>query len=326
MKRLTLLAALLFFLSPVRADILTPDGTLRLTFTVPPNLPAPVGALRLGLSALVQAAFTSHTTVLFNGSTYMGTHSSTEHGGYVGFLYYSPCDQFGQCTTCSTIVTTPVDVTSIADGTIQGLIHFSIETGQVDIPLNSVFLVLLDSYGANIAGIPITSIAVVPNGPFNAFCFGDGSLSTLCPCNNTGAWHHGCNNSISSLGAVLSVEGATEPDTVVLTSSGQLPNVLSVFLQGNANLSGGATFGDGLRCAGGSLKRLYIKNSDAAGVASAPSAGDPPVSAQSAVLGDSIAPGTVRYYQTYYRDPMLMFCPSPPGNSWNVSSGVAITW
>ena len=44
---------------------------------------------------------------------------------------------------------------------------------------------------------------------------------------------------------------------------------------------------------------------------SAPQAGDPSVSAQSALLGDPIAPGSSRYCQTYYRDPSLSFCPAP---------------
>ena len=37
-------------------------------------------------------------------------------------------------------------------------------------------------------------------------------------------------------------------------------------------------------------------------------------------------PGTSRYYQVYYRDPNLAFCPAPTGDAFNVSNGVAITW
>ena len=113
-------------------------------------------------------------------------------------------------------------------------------------------------------------------------------------------------------------------DTVVLTSSGELPTVLSIFLQGDASIAP-AIFGDGLRCTGGALKRLYTHDA-VGGVVSAPQAGELSVSARSAALGDTIAAGTTRYYQTYYRDPQLAFCASPPGNSWNVSSGLAIVW
>jgi hypothetical protein len=39
-----------------------------------------------------------------------------------------------------------------------------------------------------------------------------------------------------------------------------------------------------------------------------------------------IGAGTTRYYQTYYRDPATGFCANPPGDSWNVSSGLAVVW
>jgi len=54
--------------------------------------------------------------------------------------------------------------------------------------------------------------------------------------------------------------------------------------------------------------------------------GDPTVSARSAALGDVLTLGAVRYYQTYYRDPAPLFCPSPAGNAWNISSGLSVAW
>jgi hypothetical protein len=163
------------------------------------------------------------------------------------------------------------------------------------------------------------------NTPFTNYCFGNGSLATPCPCGNNGGLGHGCNNSSSTGGSLLTATGSTSPDTVVLTAGGELPGVLSIFLQGNANIAAGIVFGDGLRCAGGSLKRLYTKNASG-GVVSAPGAGDPSITARSAALGDTIVTGTPRYYQVYYRDPVLTFCPNPPGNSWNVSNAVQVNW
>jgi hypothetical protein len=154
-------------------------------------------------------------------------------------------------------------------------------------------------------------------------CFGDGTLAP-CPCGNSGQPGKGCDNSAATGGAVLTASGSTSPDTVVLSSSGELPTVSSVFLQGDQQIAP-AVFGDGLRCAGGNLKRLYVKSA-VGGVATAPQSGDPSITAQSAALGDPIAPGTSRFYQVYYRDPDLNFCPAPPGNSWNASSGLQITW
>jgi hypothetical protein len=161
---------------------------------------------------------------------------------------------------------------------------------------------------------------------YDAFCAGDGSLATACPCGYTGAAGRGCLNSdIFSQGALLAASGTNNPDTVVLTSSDMLAGVSCVFLQGNQQNLNGVVFGDGVRCVAGSLKRLFIKSASG-GMASAPGAGDPTISARSAALGDTIAPGSQRYYQVYYRDPDLTFCPTPTGNSWNVSSGVIVNW
>ena len=101
-----------------------------------------------------------------------------------------------------------------------------------------------------------------------------------------------------------------------------LPTALSIFLQGDASIAP-APFGDGLRCVGGTLKRLYARNA-AGGAASAPSAGEPSITEQSAILGDPIAPGSVRHYQVYYRDPELAFCAG--GGSFNATNGVSIAW
>jgi hypothetical protein len=157
------------------------------------------------------------------------------------------------------------------------------------------------------------------------FCFGDGSAGP-CPCANNGLPGRGCQNSASTGGAVLTAAGnaALSNDTLVLTSSGELPAALSIFLQGSASIAP-LSFGDGLRCSGGSLERLYSRNA-AGGAVSAPQPGDPSISARSAALGDPIAAGATRYYQTYYRDPQLGFCPSPSGDSWNVSSGLSVSW
>ena len=160
------------------------------------------------------------------------------------------------------------------------------------------------------------------------FCYGDGSdpqVTNLCPCFNLGAPGRGCDNSAGTGGAELTVSGTVSPDTVVLTSSNELATSLSIFLQGNAQVSAGAVFGDGVRCVGGQLKRIGTKNA-VGGVATYPQGGDPSITTQSAALGDPIAPGSTRYYQTYYRDPNLAFCAAPMGDAFNVSNGQIIVW
>ena len=163
------------------------------------------------------------------------------------------------------------------------------------------------------------------DGPGEMFCFGDAASATPCPCANAGAYVHGCDNSAGTGGALLSASGTTSPDTVTLHAQDELATSLTVFLQGDA-IGAPIAFGDGLRCAAGVLKRLYVKNA-VGGFASAPTGGEPSILVRSAELGDPIAPGSTRVYQTYYRDPFLEFCPAGSGGgTWNASNAVRIDW
>ncbi len=157
----------------------------------------------------------------------------------------------------------------------------------------------------------------------STFCFG--SPGAACPCANMALLGRGCANS-GGQGAVLNAFGSASlaNDTLVLSCAGELPSSLSIFLQGTTQVVP-AVFGDGLRCIGGNLKRLYTKNA-IAGVATAPAAGEASVSARSAALNDPLSAGALRYVQTYYRDPSAGFCPAPTGSSFNISSGVTLTW
>ena len=157
-----------------------------------------------------------------------------------------------------------------------------------------------------------------------SLCSGDG-VAALCPCGNNGLAGHGCDNSLATGGARLAASGSATGDTLVLTQSGELDASLSIFLQGSAELAVPAPFGDGVRCAGGALKRLYVANA-VGGVVSAPGPGDPSIGARSAALGDPLMPGAVRLYQVHYRDPALGFCPAPQGDSWNVGDALRVTW
>jgi len=174
------------------------------------------------------------------------------------------------------------------------------------------------------------AVAVDVPGPAGApgelFCAGDGldpSFATPCPCVNAGSVQHGCANSRNAAGARLLASGATSPDTVVLSASGELATALSIFLQGDTDVAGGVAFGDGIRCVGGALKRHAVRNASGGAVAF-PGPGDPSITQQSAALGDPLAPGSTRSYQTYYRDPDLAFCPG--GGSFNVTNAVRIAW
>lgn len=158
-----------------------------------------------------------------------------------------------------------------------------------------------------------------------AFCLGDGSQAS-CPCANTGNPGRGCQNSSLTGGAVLRANGLASlgSDTLRLTSFGEGPTALSVFAQATGSITP-TSYGDGLRCVGGIIKRLYARSA-ILGVVVAPGGTEPSISSRSAAMGDTIPAGATRFYQVQYRDPSLMFCPSPTGNSWNVSSAISLLW
>jgi hypothetical protein len=157
----------------------------------------------------------------------------------------------------------------------------------------------------------------VPTGA--TFCFGDGSGSA-CPCGNASAIgaEAGCVNSLGTAGALrASGTPSVAADTVVLIGSG-MTNGSALYFQGTNQLNGalGTGFGDGLRCAGGSVIRLGLVN-NVSGASTYPSGGAPAISVQGA-----ISAGVVRTYQVWYRNP-APFC---TGATYNLTNGFAIAW
>ena len=151
-----------------------------------------------------------------------------------------------------------------------------------------------------------------------SFCHGDGS-ATACPCGNAGAPGHGCASSVSASGARISGQGmpSISADTVVLSGT-DMPNASALYFQGTTMQAGGAgtVFGDGLRCAGGSIVRLGTKT-NVGGASQYPGPGDPSIS----VKGSIVAPGT-RTYQVWYRN-AAAFCSA---STFNLSNGLEFAW
>lgn len=194
-------------------------------------------------------------------------------------------------------------------------------SADVDPATGRIFIV-----GGYAPATPTASMEIfTPFQPISPYCgAGDPNLTTPCPCAVNGASGHGCENSAGTGGSVLSGSGTPAPDTLLLTASDELPSALSIFLQGNASVPAGIVFGTGVRCAAGTLKRLFVHNASG-GVVSAPSGGDPSITAKSASLGDPIAPGSLRYYTVYYRDPQG----GPAGcggATFTTSNGVSIQY
>jgi hypothetical protein len=146
------------------------------------------------------------------------------------------------------------------------------------------------------------------------YCFGDGT-GTACPCGNNGAAGNGCASSVNANGANLSTSGNSSlaNDTLVLLGTG-MPSSSCLYFQGTSQIS--AAFGDGLRCAGGTIVRLSTKT-NVGGASQYPGAGNPPVSVKGAVT----TPGT-RTYQTWYRNAAAFCTPS----TFNLTNGMLITW
>jgi Tol biopolymer transport system component len=150
-----------------------------------------------------------------------------------------------------------------------------------------------------------------------------------CPCSNPPAGPgQGCDNSAGSGGAILSASGGTivSSDSLVLSTSGEVPHALSIVVQGSSFVPTGIVYGQGVRCVGGALKRLFTKTADGGGlIAPDFGAGDPQVSVRSAALGDTILAGQSRWYFVYYRDPVVLGgC--PPISTFNATQTGQVTW
>ena len=151
------------------------------------------------------------------------------------------------------------------------------------------------------------------------YCFGDGS-GAACPCGNAspaGA-AAGCLNSLGTAGALRGFGVASiAADSLQLRGSA-MANSSALYFQGTtqAGASLGTVFGDGLRCAAGSVIRLGTKV-NAAGQSTFPGAGDPSISVRGAV-----PVGGTRTYQVWYRN-AAAFCAA---ETFNLTNGLSVAW
>ena len=141
-----------------------------------------------------------------------------------------------------------------------------------------------------------------------AYCFGDGS-GLLCPCGNSGGVGEGCANSTGS-GAVLSGAGSTSVSSggLVLTVTGALPGQPGLVFAGVNAIT--IPFGDGLRCAGGNLRRFPVTLANAQGS----------YSARNIATTLNVVGGDVRRFQGWYRNPVN----SPCGTTFNLTNGFEV--
>jgi hypothetical protein len=154
------------------------------------------------------------------------------------------------------------------------------------------------------------------------FCSGDG-VGTPCPCGNSSpSWNReGCRNSVNGVNGGR-LEGLGTPsltqDTFFLRALRLPTSTPALFIQGTQPIAGGAgyAFGDGLRCAGGSVLRIATRGATS-GQVEYPVAGESSIS----VLGAITGPGT-RYYQAWYRNSANFCTPA----TFNLTNGWQVDW
>jgi hypothetical protein len=151
------------------------------------------------------------------------------------------------------------------------------------------------------------------------YCFGDGS-SAACPCGNASPVGAGvgCLSSMG-VGGRLRAYGTASIGADSLSLGGtQMPNSSALYFQGTLQQGGGTgvAFGDGLRCAGGTVIRLATKF-NVSGASQYPVGADLPVSQRGLVT----VPGS-RTYQCWYRN-AATFCTT---STFNLTNGVSIDW
>jgi len=164
---------------------------------------------------------------------------------------------------------------------------------------------------------------------FSSVCHPGLDGAQPCPCSNPpSAPGRGCDNSSGTGGALLAASGVAylSADTLVFTTQGERPTALSVVLQGDGFVPAGPAYGQGVRCVGGNLKRLYTKSASGGSITAPNSgAGEPSVSARSAAVGAPIQPGQNRWYLVYYRDPIVLGgCAA--NRTFNATQTGRITW
>jgi len=169
----------------------------------------------------------------------------------------------------------------------------------------------------------VFGVVEINTSPSTLYCFGDGS-GTACPCANSSSvgQNIGCLNSLGSGGSLRATgQASLAADTIVLSAT-QVPNGPGLYFQGTNQLAGGlgALFGDGLRCAGGTVIRLGIVTASS-NASTYPSGVTPPNSIPVGQKGLASA-GSVLNYQLWYRDSASFCMPAV----FNLTNALQMTW
>jgi len=173
---------------------------------------------------------------------------------------------------------------------------------------------------SNANGVPDTCEGLIGT----VYCIGDGvAPHTACPCGNSSATldNAGCSNSLA-VGGTLRASGVATvgADSVALIGA-QIPNGPGLYFQGTMQLASGngVSFGDGLRCAGGTIIRLGIVQG--VGNTSQYPSGVGVNSIPVSIKGLCNA-GDTRHYQLWYRDSAAFCTPAV----FNLTNALTLVW
>jgi hypothetical protein len=228
------------------------------------------------------------------------------------------CNQTGQDTKIAAWpggVSCPADGSALAcdDDTCPGTqsdIQFQVTAGQP-------YMLQIGNWPGAMGGTGSFK-TIVTGSVGGPFCFCDpGSAFPNGSCGNPGAPGNGCANGVAAGGAHLAGMGnpSVANDTTVLVTTSAVPGQPGLFFQGNNAIAGGngVPFGDGLRCAGGSVIRLQIVVPNGSGQAQ---------TSVGIAAGGGVSPGDTKHYQYWYRNPGS----SPCGSNFNLTNGWTFHW
>ncbi len=148
----------------------------------------------------------------------------------------------------------------------------------------------------------------IPTG--SASCFGDGT-GAACPCANNGSAGEGCANATGH-GSTLTATGtgSVSNDTLLFRSTRLPSSATAVLFSGTAAIAP-AVFGDGLRCAGGTLRRIRTFRAEN---------GTHHVGPDLSVTGGWSA-GDTRWFQVQYRN-----IGGACGSGFNLTNALGVTF
>jgi len=249
-----------------------------------------------------------HTLSLMTGAILLaGVGSATNLEPTPNLTPYDGCGMLVQGTTCVLYQADNGNLYSIVDGNgsfhVGDYVHVVGDEG----PCFS---------NCNHGGGCIFNLIMIESclsDPTTYYCSGDGSGAT-CPCGNQGAAGAGCVNSTGLGGSLVGLGTASVSSDDLTLHTLQLPaNKPSLLFSGTSAISNGIPFGDGLRCAGGNIKRLGTRIANSQGEATW---------GPGLVANVGWNAGETAYFQVWYRDPNS----GPCNTGFNLTQGSSLVF